>query len=178
MRNLFGAGIADWTFLTDVDGTVHLASAEVTFYNAQSGGTQYTDLSLDLAGTEPVTSITSSDGSGGQRLGTIATEFYGPDGVTEMWAQAGDLPRVKMTTTDAAKIAAAQAGDIDDLQNKQANTDLLAAYALYQITGDDDGLLPDGRPDILVGKRVLFINDTAPAAGISTKNDVWIGRPL
>jgi hypothetical protein len=177
MRNPFGGGIADWTFLTDLDGTVHLGSAEVTFYNQLSGGTQYTDLSQDEAGTEPITSVTSSDGTDGLRLGTVP-EFYGPDGVVEMYAQAGDLPRVKVQTTNAAAVAAAQAGDIDALQNRADNTDLLMSSVLFQVTGDDAGLLPAARPEELAGRRIAFINSSAPSADISAKNDVWIGRPL
>lgn len=174
-RYKFGGGIADWTFLTDLDGTVHLESAIVTFYNQQSGGVQYTDLSLDVGGTEPVDSVTSSDGTGGIRLGTIP-EFFGPDTVVEMYAQAGDLPRVKVTTTDAAAVAIAQAGDIDNLQDRAANWDLLLSYTAFRLVGDDSGVLPDERPGVLADQTVFFINDSAPSADISRKNDIWFDR--
>jgi len=101
-RHTFGGGIADWTFIEvdGVDGVDDLAQLDggvvVTFWNAASGGTQYTDL-LDV-GQSPVTSVMSD--AGGQ-----IPEFYGPDGVAQMWAEAGGGQRALMVATDAAAIA-------------------------------------------------------------------------
>lgn len=108
MRYNFGGGIADWSFTTaDVSGTNDLAQLSggvaITFWNAETGGTQYTDL-LDGAGT-PVSSITSSDGTDGRSLGQIPP-FSGPDGVTTMWASAVGGPRALLVTGDAADIVA------------------------------------------------------------------------
>lgn len=62
----------------------------LTFWSAASGGTQYTDLVLNGS---PVTSITVDS------TGFIPT-FQGPDGVTAMYADEGDVggTRVKMVT--------------------------------------------------------------------------------
>ena len=61
---------------------VKLADVTLTFWDAATGGTRYTDLLLD---GNPVTAITSA---GGQ-----VPAFQGPDGVTSMWADDGDNQR-------------------------------------------------------------------------------------
>jgi hypothetical protein len=102
-RHLFGGGIADWTFgeVDGVDSVDDLAqlvgAAVVTFYNAETGGSQYTDLQ-DLTGSA-ITQVESSDGTDGRSLGQIPP-LYGPDAVTVMWAQAASGPRALMRTTD------------------------------------------------------------------------------
>lgn len=177
-RNPFGGTDSAWTFHPDGDDNATLGTAVVTCWTDKAGGEQYTDLAQDEAGTEPITQVVSADGTGDDELGQIP-EFWGPDGVTEMWAQADAGPaRVKVVASNAAKIAQAQAGAVDALENRADNIDLLLAFGLFQITGDDSGVLPAARPDELAGRRVLFINDSAPSADISSKNDVWIGRPL
>lgn len=109
MRHTFGAGISDWTFGTidgvdaadatlTVDDMAQVVGAiVVTFWTAESAGSQYTDL-LDINGL-PVTYVTSSDGTDGRAKGQIP-QFFGPDEVTLMWAQAGDGPRAIIKTTD------------------------------------------------------------------------------
>lgn len=65
---------------------------EVTFWDAETGGTQYTDLLLD--GTTPVDSITVP--TTGQ-----PPAFQGPDGVVAMWAQAGNSTTRRMMDAGA-----------------------------------------------------------------------------
>lgn len=67
------------------------AGVTITFYDAETGGTQQTDL-LDSNGT-PVTSVTSGV------LGTIPT-FQGPDGVSLLWADAGGGHRILLDARD------------------------------------------------------------------------------
>jgi hypothetical protein len=104
-RFSFGGGIADWTFGT-VDGinevdnlTQAVGDIAVTFWTAEVGGTQYTDL-IGPDG-QPTATITSTPdgGAGGRAVGQIPP-LQGPDGVKQMWAQAGDGPRALMVTTD------------------------------------------------------------------------------
>lgn len=108
-RYWFGGGIADWTFTTQdaVGGFNDMAqivgAVQVAFYNAETGGTQVTDL-LDASGV-PATTITSSDGSDGRAAGTIPP-FQGPDGVTELWASAGGGPRALVQARLAGSLAA------------------------------------------------------------------------
>lgn len=101
-RHLFGASMPDWT-LTTVDGVdgeddiVQVAAgATVTFWNAETGGTQYTDL-LDDTGAA-IDHVLTSDGSDGRSPGTIPP-FEGPDDVWDMWASADGGPRLRIVST-------------------------------------------------------------------------------
>jgi hypothetical protein len=83
-RHEFGAGIGDFV-VRPSDGLWGVAAATaVTFYDASTGGTQYTDL-LD-AGSTPITSVTTDE------YGALP-RFFGPDGVEGMWADAGGSSR-------------------------------------------------------------------------------------
>ncbi|MFF9279503.1 glycosyl hydrolase family 28-related protein [Streptomyces griseosporeus] len=86
-RNQFGSGIADYV-VQPTDGLWGIgAGAVITLWDSQDGGTRYTDL-LD-ANLQAVTSVTADE------QGRIPT-FYGPDGVTQMWADAGGASRAWM----------------------------------------------------------------------------------
>jgi hypothetical protein len=100
-RHAFGGDLTSWTFTVGAANAATLASAAIRFYNAQVGGTEYTDFTSDAAGTTPLSGITSSDGSGGQALGTIPT-FYGPPDVWFMYASAGGGQRMFMPSVDLA----------------------------------------------------------------------------
>lgn len=108
-RHTFGGGVSDWTFASvdGVDGVNDLAQLTggviISFYNAETGGTQHTDLINE--GGSPATTITSSNGGDGRSVGTIPP-FQGPDGVTQMWATAGGGPRTLMVASDAGADAA------------------------------------------------------------------------
>ncbi|MFF3190565.1 glycosyl hydrolase family 28-related protein [Streptomyces misionensis] len=83
-RSEFGAGIADYV-VTPTDGTWAVAAgATVTFWDASDAGTQYTDLQ-DVSGT-PMTSVRADEQG-------FLPRFFGPDGVTGMWADAGGSSR-------------------------------------------------------------------------------------
>lgn len=114
-----GGGPSDYTILAgdtitistpdgDVDGkaAVLVGGVAVAWWNAEVGGTQYTDL-LDSSGA-PVSSVLSSDTSDGRALGQIPRVSY-PEGVRGAWASAGGGPRVWMPADTAELAAAAQA---------------------------------------------------------------------
>jgi hypothetical protein len=112
-RHPFGLTNSDWTFdATTVSGTGNVAvvtSHVLTFWNAFTGGSQYTDLALDAAGLSPVSSITTGDGVAAP-IGEWPSELYGPDNVFLMWVSAsadGTAPRVKVLATDVPDIVAA-----------------------------------------------------------------------
>jgi len=100
----FAGGVADWTF-TAVDavaGFDNLAQVvggvPVTFWSAEVGGVQHTDLlTADGAATSTITSA-AGDVAGGRATGQIPP-LFGPNGVKRMWAQAGTGPRALMVTT-------------------------------------------------------------------------------
>jgi hypothetical protein len=102
-RHTFGQSPADWTFTAGPgDAAILAGGVTVTFFNAASGGTQYTDL-LDSTGS-PVSGIVSGDGIT-LALGTIP-QFQGPDGVAELWADAGGGTRYILVATDLSDLAA------------------------------------------------------------------------
>jgi hypothetical protein len=86
-RHIFGQGPSDWTFTVGTANAATLAGGvTITFWDLPASGTQYTNL-LDANGTA-ITSVTSANGTTALPVGTIPL-FYGPDTVTEMWADAG-----------------------------------------------------------------------------------------
>lgn len=123
-RHLFGGTIVDWTFTVGAENVATLASATVTFWNAQAGGTQYTDLASDITGTSTFDHVTSSDGTDGQVIGTISP-FYGPDEVWAMWAAANNGPRLLVLAADVPQFVASNLQQLASLSS--ALTQHLAA---------------------------------------------------
>lgn len=91
-RSWFGGTTADQTVIIGPGGAVLARPKTCTFWDAQEGGTQYTDLLLNGEG---VTTITSAAD------GFFHTRFQGPDDVTEMWVEGGSGTRFLMTTPGA-----------------------------------------------------------------------------
>lgn len=107
-RHLFGAMLADWSFGTvTVSGTDNLAQlvggSTITFWNAETSGTQYTD--LQDTGGGAIDHVLSSDGSDGRAVGTIVP-FYGPPDVYIMWASADGGPRMLILSPDLGDVLA------------------------------------------------------------------------
>src|SRR5262245_28953947 len=99
-RHAFGGDLTAWGFTPNVDDIPVLAGdVDVTFFNQQTGGTQYTDLATDIDGLDPIDHVTTDDGSGPYQLGVIP-RFYGPDGVFEMWADGLGANRLLITAND------------------------------------------------------------------------------
>lgn len=147
MRYEYGAGIADYVVASS-DGLWTVgANAEVTFWDQQVEGEQYTDL-LDAGGT-PISSVTSDE------LGQLPG-FRGPDGIAGMWADAGGGRRVWMAARDVGRVVtpldwhivtdpvygAAGDGVRDDTSSIQAAIDAVPAggtvylpAGTYRLTG-------------------------------------------
>lgn len=97
-RHIYGQGPADWTFTVGAANAATLAGGVViTLWDNATSGTQLTDL-LDGTGSA-ITTVTSSTGASGLPIGTIP-RFSGPDGVTQMWADAGGGFRSLMIALD------------------------------------------------------------------------------
>lgn len=115
-RRMFGGGITDVYLIEDAEGDLQPGGGHVVqFYDAETGGTQYTDL---LTITEqPTTFITTSDGSDGRAEGQIP-RFLGPDNIYEMWATvtvgAAQTPRFLMTASDLGAYLGPVKQDVDD----------------------------------------------------------------
>jgi hypothetical protein len=165
-RHLFGGGIADWTFDLGDPATagsgaegnlaVVVPAVVVTFYDAATTGTQYSDLT-DVTGGA-ITSITS-DTSG--ELG----QCYGPDNVYAMWADAsgGAGPRRLMVATDLGPDVEAMAEQLANLQNTVANLVELSAY-MPVVIREVSGVIPP-RPAIAGDRMGWWICDDTPTSG-------------
>lgn len=165
-RHLFGGGLADWTFdLGDAatSGTgasgnlaVVIGAVPVMFWDQPSGGAQYTDLT-DIGGG-PIDSVVSDS------IGEI-DQFYGPDGVVTMWADAsgGAGPRKLATTTDAAALALTAIAEADSLTDAVTNNvALLAVVPLMNVAVA--GVYPP-RPSIAGSRVVIWVGPSTPTAG-------------
>ncbi|GAB1641776.1 hypothetical protein [Krasilnikovia sp. MM14-A1259] len=101
----FGGDLAAYVITAGAGNVVTLApGAVVTFWTAQTGGAQITDL-VTADGT-PITQVIAADGSGAYGVGALP-RFRAS--VLTMWAQAGSGPRVLILTTDLPDL-------IEDLQ--------------------------------------------------------------
>lgn len=132
MRALFGGD----PMLTETNGIVRLnkSSRTLTFYDAETGGAQVTDL-LDGDGTTAISTVTTT--------GAVVPPFYGPDNVTLLWADAGDGNREPMrgayeSTALSATIDEKVEPKVDPLrlvQRGRAGREVAARWSLV-----DDGL--------------------------------------
>ncbi|TYK45148.1 hypothetical protein [Actinomadura decatromicini] len=171
-RHWFGQSPSDWTFSVDAgDGVVLAGSVTVTLWNAAAGGTQYTDL-LDAAGT-PITEVVTGDGSTLPK-GTIP-QFQGPDGIGELWADAGGGIRYRLTPTDLG-------GDVVELQSAVADltTTVTALTTMVQNSG---GMVvynaaTSSWPQRPAGDSRLFqwVGPSVPTAGTPymEEGDLWV----
>lgn len=180
-RHTFGQTLTDWTMdvgTTTTVGSVTTAPvlakgpAAITFWSAQVGGVQYTDL-IDPSGSTTDT-ITSSDGEDGLTVGAIP-EFQGPDNIGEMWADAGAGMRFKMTANDVG-------GDAAELKSTVA--DLTATVtALTTMVQNTKGTVvynaaTSSWPERPAGDSRLFewVGPSAPMAGAPymEEGDLWV----
>lgn len=105
-RHEYGADLGSWAFTVGVSNAVTLApNTTITFFDARTGGTQYTDLATASDGSGPMTSVTTGDGSGGVGVGELPV-FWGPNGVLAMWASAAGMSRKLIVAHDLASAAA------------------------------------------------------------------------
>ncbi|WP_289008960.1 hypothetical protein [uncultured Thermomonospora sp.] len=153
-RYLFGGGIADYVVADDNGVLLLSAGTEVTFWNAATGGTRYTDL-RDLSDT-PINSVTSDE------HGAIP-QLRGPDGVRSMWADAsgGSGPRRLMIAADLPDDVASLLERVAQLESLLAAHQTLLNYALYGIKYDSGTASYPSIPPELAGQQYL----------------VWIGPP-
>lgn len=154
MRYPFGGMIADYVVSSGVDDVVVFeVDAPVKFWTAKSAGTQYTSL-VDSLGNE--VDVINSDAEGG------LPEFYGPEDVVAMWADASDglLPRRLIWASDTALRVAQNSSAIATLQGVVAGLSETAPVYVYR---NDDGSWPI-RP--VTTKPVWWIETqpTSPAA--------------
>lgn len=154
----YGLTPSDWTFVVNADGvTPNLATASLTAWNAESGGTQL-QIAADSGGTTLVGSVASSDGTDGFVVGTVPT-FYTQS--PSIWLDGGAGFRTFMTSTDAADIAVQNVSDISDLQDRATSQDSILALAPVVLV-EVAGVWP-ARPT--VNNVAFWIGPTQPTAG-------------
>lgn len=107
-RRRFGGSMGDWVFTFFGDQLDRASGVTITFYDALTGGSPVSELTTILGA--PITSVTS-DANG------EIPEFYGPDGVTELYADAnGGLgPRRRMLASDLPDLVVAMYGALKTL---------------------------------------------------------------
>jgi hypothetical protein len=106
-RYEFGHGIGDFV-VRPSDGLWGVgAGVDVTFYDASTGGTQYTD--LRDASSNPISNVTTDE------QGALPT-FFGPDGILGMWADAGGSSRAWIEAHSVTS-GASTAGSVRDWKN-------------------------------------------------------------
>lgn len=181
-RHWFGQSLTDWSMtlgaMSEAAGVTSapvsaIGPVTVTFWNAASGGTQHTDL-LDASGNG-VSQITTADGTGALGLGTIP-RFRGPDGVTEMWADAGGA-RYLMVCTDLGGDVVGLDARVGGLESEVTTMDDSPAWVWRNPA---TGVWPV-RP--ATGRRVVWV-DTLPetpsppaigGAGMIDNLDLYFG---
>lgn len=169
-RHTFGQDLTSWTMLIDDESDVVSVAGgvTVTFWSAEVGGSQYTDL-LDSGGSA-ASSIVSADGSGALSTGTIP-KFSGPAEVTEMWADAGGGARAKMMATDLGGMVTDVRATVVDLQGVVALLSNSVGTVRYDSTTSSWPERPvDSRTYLWIGPTAPTIGGTGMVDGV----DLWI----
>ena len=149
-RSNFGGTAGDFVASIGPGGLVHaIARATLTFWTAETGGTQHTDLLLD---GNPVTTITvDTDGQ--------VPTFQGPDNVAVMWADAGGNKRVKLISdkTGAELTSDAFVGALL-ADNDSATTAGVRRQQGRVFTPEQFGAIGDGTPgeNVLIQQAIDF----------------------
>lgn len=141
-RNTFGGSAADFLFSATSAGLIRLTSGTLTFWDAEAGGTQHTDL---IWGGTPATVIpVSTDGQ--------VPTFEGPDGVTQMWADAGGGRVLMVSMAGVAETATAARDDAA----ASASIAQAAKTALEAVEATNDGIMAPllADPESLSGKAL------------------------
>lgn len=175
-RATFGATAADYVISLGPGGLLRAAPATLKFWTAPIGGTQLTDLLLDAAPTSTI--VVGNDG--------IVPAFQGPDGVTQMWADAGGGERVRIVAggepgppgiADDASVAALVA---DSGSDTRAQLELLVGgppWESPEFEPEDYGAVGDGTTDDGDAIRDALAAAAAAGGGIvrCPGNYAWTG---
>lgn len=178
-RHSFGGDLGAWTVTSGAGNAAVLASAAtITFWTAKTGGSQLTDLAGAADGSSPMSQVITSTGSDGYPVGSIP-QFWGPDGVTSMWASANAGPRSLIQANDmlatVANVNVAQTfsqpqtyGPIGDVN---ANRIILYAEAAGQV---GDVLVAYSGSDTGQGgarQRTMYLNEKGELRVIAAKTN-------
>ncbi|MFE7236080.1 hypothetical protein ACFVAF_36810 [Streptomyces sp. NPDC057596] len=142
-RSEYGAGVADYV-VTPSDGQWGVGvGAVVTFWDRQVDGNRYTDL-LN-AGGGPITSVTADEHGSLPR-------FFGPDGVTGMWADAGGGARAWM---DAHSLTFGAPGEEEPIAVASVNGITPDVTGNVALASDNVGAVPSASLGVANGVATL-----------------------
>lgn len=176
LRHPFGGGIGDYVIEVGESGVASFAPGVVVqFFTERTGGTEYTDLTEDAAGTVPLTSVVSQDGDpgSGYAIGDYPI-VYGPVGVTWMWASADGGPRKMVFAHDLAENVslALSAGLVTTLGDLIVGTGL-GDVARLGVGTDDQVLTADSAQP--TGMRWQTPAGGGGGGGVATTSDIlWV----
>jgi hypothetical protein len=124
---MFGLTAAELAYATQTIGGVgDVMSAAggqtVKWWNAENGGTQYTDLAGDRDGSTPATESATAP-TGGPRATGIFNPIFGPVGIWAMWAAVGSGPRVLVLSSDVASRMGPAVDGLVDTVSTHVNTE-------------------------------------------------------
>lgn len=186
-RHWFLGDMAAWAMALGADETsvdsqsgkraLIIPAASITFWTAQTGGTQITDL-LDSIGT-PITSVTADSGDG--EFPPVQGPDTDPDTgaeTWEMWADGsgGAGPRRRVVATDIGDVLSATIDSLTDLIAQVGGLQTLISNSPGAVEYDTETSSWPTRPDG-DSRWYLWVGPTAPPVGtpyMQDGRDVWI----
>ena len=152
----YGMAPTDWVFFPGAANEAVLTpDIQVTFWNMQVGGVQYTDLLFNGVAADSIKSGNGTDWA----LGSIP-RFQGPDGITSMWMDAGGGTRFLLVTTDLADLPAR----IEELETLVASLQDSIMNVVHGIKYDPGTDSYPAIPAAIAGQRyLLWIGPVSPA---------------
>jgi hypothetical protein len=146
-RHSFFGDLASFVYTVGASNVLSAGGGvTVTCWSARTGGTQYTDLATDAAGTGSPLTLTSSTGTGGYPVGAIPLT-YGPDGIVSMWVSANSGPRQMVIANDM-------------LLTNTASTSVANTWTKTQTLGP--------LTDVNAGRLILYAEATGQVADVMT----------
>jgi hypothetical protein len=178
-RHTFGGDLSAWATDLGDNATsqsgqagyiaLYVPNATITFYDAVTGGNEYSDLQ-DLLGTAMTSVTTDTNGE--------IPAFLGPDGVWSMWADGsgdGTGPRRRIITTDIGETLGATNDALTDLIATVSSQQTQLAATPGLIRYDDAGaswpIRPPSDPRLF-----MWVGPTPPSFGGSymVAGDLWV----
>lgn len=182
-RHVFLADMASWATDLGADEVsagglsgkhaLFIPDATITFWTAQTGGAQITDLQDMLGNT--ITSV-AADSAG------EFPQIQGPDTDPEtysMWADGngGAGPRRKVVATDIGDRVSSNGQSLEDLTAEVASLSALVASSLGVVEYDSTNSTWPTRPTD--GRVYMWVGTTAPPVGggyMQSGRDIWLNQ--
>lgn len=175
-RHLFLGDLASWATDIGADETsinsqvgmrvLFIPSAQITFWSAATGGSQYTDLQ-DTIGSAVMSVTADANGE--------FPQVYGPDGVWFMWADGGAAARRLVVATDFGATIDSNVQSISDLTTQVTSQSALVASSLGVVEYDSASSSWPTRPSD--SRIYVWVGPSAPPVGggyMQDGRDFWL----